>query len=104
MLIIAKGKLDFPTLSGDPEDHRTVRRPQGSVELQQDGAKRRLKIPATRGSDKPVGDFQAELCRGQEVVWAEQTSHCLSWLCGTILAAEHVHEWFPQRFVTLKRN
>lgn len=47
MLIIAKGKLDFPTLSGDPEDHRTVRRPQDSVELQQDGPKRRLKIPAT---------------------------------------------------------
>ena len=103
MLVIAKGKLNFPTLSGEPEDYGIVR-PQGSMELQQDGATRTLKIHATRGSDKPVGDFQALLRGGQEVVQAERTSHCFSWLCGTVRAAEHIHERFPQRFLTLKRN
>lgn len=53
MLVIAKGKLNFPTLSGEPEDHGIVRRPQGSMEVQQDRATRRLEILATRGSDRP---------------------------------------------------
>lgn len=73
------------------------------MELQEDGATRRLKIGATRSSDRPAGDFQAELCGGQEVVRAEQVV-CFLWLCGTVCAAEHIHEWFPQSFLTLRRN
>ena len=57
MLVIAKGKFYFPTLSGKLEDHGIVRRPQVSMELQQDGATRRLKIGATRSSDRPAGEF-----------------------------------------------
>lgn len=44
MPVIAKGKLNIPTLSGELEDHGIVRRPQGSTELQKDGATRRLKV------------------------------------------------------------
>lgn len=103
MLVIAKGKLNFPTLSGEPEDCGIVRRLQCCMELQEDGATRRFKIRATRDSYKPVGDFQAELCGGQEVKWAEQISHCFSWLCDTVHAAECIQEWFPKRFLTVKR-
>lgn len=101
MLVISKGKLNFPTLSGEPGDRGIVRRPQGSVEWQQAGDSRFMRHGAVTSL---VGDFQAELRGGQEVVQAEETSHCFSLLCGTVRAAERTHKWLPQRFLSLKRN